>query len=135
MVNPAAFEPAPNTTGDYHLKAISLAIDRGDNGNISLTDKDLDRNLRRFAGGRVDMGAYEFQGNGTSTLIISVVTGPWEANSTWDIGRMPQLGDYVIIDNNHVVTLSTTGIAKNLEYRGTGTLKFNSATSKLEIGF
>jgi predicted outer membrane repeat protein len=135
LVNPAAFGPAPNTTGDYRLKAASLAIDRGNNGTISLTDKDLDGNLRRFAGGVVDMGAYEFQGVGTSTLVISVVTGPWEANSTWNVGRVPQLGDYVIIDNNHIVTLNGTGIAKNLEYRGTGQLKFNTNTSKIEIGF
>jgi parallel beta-helix repeat protein len=135
LVNPAAFGPAPNTTGDYRLKASSLAIDRGNNGTISLTDKDLDGNLRRFAGGVVDMGAYEFQGAGTSTLVISVVTGPWEANSTWSVGRVPQLGDYVIIDNNHIVTLNGTGIAKNLEYRGTGQLKFNTTTSKIEIGF
>jgi hypothetical protein len=135
LVNPAAFGPAPNTTGDYRLKAVSLAIDRANNGSISLTDKDLDGNLRRFAGGRVDMGAFEFQGTATATLVISVQTGNWESNSTWDIGRVPQLGDYVIIDNNHIVTLSSTGIAKNLEYRGTGQLKFNTNTSKIEIGF
>jgi hypothetical protein len=126
---------SPILSGDYHVQATSLTIDRGDNGTISLTDKDLDGNLRRFSGGRVDMGAYEFQGIATSTLIISVVTGPWEANSTWDIGRVPQLGDYVIIDSNHIVTLTGTGIAKNLEYRGTGKLKFNTNTSKIEIGF
>ena len=126
---------SPNLSGDYHVQASSLTIDRGDNGSISLTDKDLDGNLRRFAGGRVDMGAYEFQGTATATLVISLATGNWESNSTWDIGRVPQLGDYVIIDNNHVVALSTTGIAKNLEYRGTGQLKFNTTTSKLEIGF
>jgi parallel beta-helix repeat protein len=135
FINPAAFGAAPNTTGDYHLQATSLAIDRGDNGPISLTDKDLDGNFRRFSGGKVDIGAYEFQGIGTSTLVISVVTGPWEANSTWDIGRVPRLGDYVIIDNSHIVTISTSAIAKNLQYRGKGTLKFNSTTSKLELGF
>jgi hypothetical protein len=134
-VSPMPDGLAPIITGDYHLQASSLAIDRGDNGTISLTDKDLDGNLRRFSGGRVDMGAYEFQGTATSILVISVATGNWESNSTWDIGRVPQLGDYVIIDNNHIVTLSSTGIAKNLEYRGTGKLKFNTTTSKLEIGF
>jgi hypothetical protein len=135
LVNPAPFGLAPNSTGDYHLKVTSLAIDRANNGTISLTDKDLDGNLRRFSGAKVDMGTYEFQGAGTSTLVISVETGAWEANSTWDIGRVPQLGDYVIIDNNHIVTLGTTGIAKNLQYRGTGTLKFNSAISKIELRF
>ncbi|PWK16940.1 parallel beta helix pectate lyase-like protein [Arcicella aurantiaca] len=126
---------SPNITGDYHLTINSLAIDRGDNGIISLTDKDLDENQRRYTGGRVDMGAYEFQGRATASLVISVHSGNWESNSTWDIGRVPQLGDYVIIDNNHTITLSTSGIAKNLEYRGTGQVKFNATTSKLEIGF
>jgi hypothetical protein len=126
---------SPILSGDYHVQASSLTIDRGDNGAISLTNTDLDGNLRRFAGGRVDMGAYEFQGVATATLIISVQTGNWEINSTWDLGRVPQLGDYVIIDSNHIVTLNGTDIAKNLEYRGTGQLKFNTTTSKIEIEF
>jgi CHRD domain/PKD-like domain/Right handed beta helix region len=135
FVNPTPDGLSPSTNGDYHVQASSLTIDRGDNGTISLTDTDLDGNLRRFASGRVDMGAYEFQGTATATLVISVATGNWESNSTWDVGRVPQLGDYVIIDSNHIVTLNGTGIAKNLEYRGTGQLKFNTTTSKLEIGF
>jgi hypothetical protein len=134
-VSPTPEGLSPILSGDYYVQASSLTIDRGENGRISLTDKDLDGNLRRFAGGRVDMGAYEFQGVATATLVISIQTGNWESNSTWDIGRVPQLGDYVIIDNSHIVTLTGTGIAKNLEYRGTGQLKFNAITSKLEIGF
>ena len=125
---------APNITGDYHLQATSLAIDRGDNGTISLTDRDLDGNLRRFAGANVDMGAYEFQGAATVTLIISVQTGPWEANTTWDIGRVPQLGDNVIINNNHNVTISGTGTAKNVEIRTNAKLIHGSASSKLQTG-
>ena len=125
---------APNITGDYHLQATSLSIDRGDNGTISLTDKDLDGNLRRFAGANVDMGAYEFQGTATATLIISVQTGPWEANSTWDIGRVPQLGDNVIINNNHNVTISGTGTAKNVEIRTNAKLIHGSTSSKLQTG-
>ena len=126
---------SPSINGDYHIQASSLTIDRGDNGTVILTDKDLDGNLRRFSGGKVDMGAYEFQGIATANLVISAQTGNWESNSTWVGFKVPQLGDHVIIDNNHIVTLSTTGIAKNLEYRGTGQLKFNATTSKLEIGF
>jgi surface protein len=135
FINPAAFGPAPNTTGDYHLQTSSLAIDRADNGNISLTDNDLDGNLRRYTGGRVDMGAYEVQGVGTSNLVISVVTGSWEANSTWDVARVPQLGDYVIINTNHTVTINGTGNAKNVEHRTNGILKFGNTSAKLNIGF
>ena len=125
---------SPNITGDYHLQATSLAIDRGNNGTISLTDKDLDGNLRRFGGNNVDMGAYEFQGIPTATLIISVQTGPWEANSTWDIGRVPQLGDNVIINNNHNVTISGTGTAKNVEIRTNAKITHGTASSKLQTG-
>jgi hypothetical protein len=126
---------SPNLNGDYHLKVSSLGIDRGDNGSISLTDLDLDGNLRRYNGGRVDMGAYEFQGNSTSSVVISIASGNWEINSTWDVNRVPQIGDIVIIDQNHIVTLNGVGNAKNIEYRGTGQLKFNSTSSKLNIGF
>jgi hypothetical protein len=126
---------SPNITGDYHLKTNSLAIDRGNNGSISLIDNDLDGNLRRYSSGRVDIGAYEFQGTASANLVISVQTGNWESNSTWDVGRVPQLGDYVIIDNNHTVTLNGEGTAKNLEYRNNGFLKFGSTSTKLNIGF
>ena len=125
---------SPNSNGDYHIKANSLAIDRGDNETISLTDKDLDGNLRRYNGGSVDMGAYEYQGNPTATLVISVASGNWESNSTWDIGRVPTLGDYVIIDQNHTISLSTEANAKNLEYRGSGTIQFKSNNSKINLG-
>jgi len=90
-----------------------LAIDRGGNGTITLTDKDLDGNLRRFTGANVDMGAYEFQGTPTATLIISVQTGPWEANLTWDIG---------------------TGTAKNVEIKTNAKLVHGTASSKSQTG-
>lgn len=125
---------APTTLGDYHVQASSLTIDRGDNSTISLTDIDLDGNLRRFSGGTVDMGAYEFQGAGVANVIISAQTGNWESNTTWVGFQVPKLGDKVIIDANHTVTINTEVIAKDVEYRGTGTIKFNSATAKLNTG-
>ena len=135
FVNPVPEGLSPNVNGDYHLKANSLGIDRGDNGTISTTDLDLEGNLRRYNGGRVDVGAYEFQGNATATLIISINTGNWESNSTWDIGRIPSIGDTVIIDNNHTVNLNGVGNAQTLECRGTGKVKFNTTDSKLNIGY
>ena len=126
---------SPNANGDYHLQASSLAIDRGDNTGISLTNTDLDGNLRRYNGGTVDMGAYEFQGIATSNLVISAQTGDWEINSTWIGFKVPALGDIVIIDANHIVTINATGIAKSIEYRGTGQIKFKTTAAKLNIGF
>jgi parallel beta-helix repeat protein len=126
---------SPNANGDYHLQGASLAVDRGDNTGISLTDVDLDGNLRRFNGGIVDMGAYEFLGVATANIIMSAQTGDWESNSTWIGLKVPVLGDIVIIDSNHIVTINTTATAKTIEYRATGQVKFNSATAKLNIGF
>jgi hypothetical protein len=125
---------SPNVTGDYHLQPSSLAIERGNNGTISITDRDLDGNLRRFMSGTVDMGAYEFQGAATNTLVISVQSGPWEANSTWDIGRVPRIGDNVVINDNHNVTVSGTGTAKNVEIRTNAKLIHTSASSKIQTG-
>jgi parallel beta-helix repeat protein len=135
FINPVPEGLSPNASGDYHLQGASLAVDRGDNTGISLTDVDLDGNLRRFNGGTVDMGAYEFPGVATANIIMSAQTGDWESNSTWIGLKVPQLGDIVIIDGNHIVTINTTAIAKSIEYRATGQLKFNSATAKLNIGF
>jgi hypothetical protein len=82
------------------------------------------------------MGAYEFQGFPTVNLVISIASGNWNSNSTWEMGHIPQINDTVIIDSNHNVTVnSTTDIAKNIEFRGTGKIQFNSTTTKLNVGF
>ena len=135
FVSPVPDGLSPTINGDYHLQASSLAIDRGDNGTISLTDIDLDGNLRRYNGGKVDMGAYEFQGVGTSNVVISAQTGDWEINSTWVGFKVPQLGDVVIIDSNHIVTINTTATAKTVQYQATGQIQFKTASAKLNIGF
>ena len=135
FVSPVADGLSPTLNGDYHLQAPSLAIDRGDNTGISLTDTDLDGNLRRYNGDKVDMGAYEFQGVATANLIISAQTGDWEINSTWVGFKVPQLGDVVIIDANHIVTINAPAIAKSIEYRATGQIKFKPTNAKLNVGF
>ncbi len=57
FVAPITATAAPTTTGDYRLRAGSLAIDAGDNAAITVTT-DLDGNPRIY-NGVVDMGAYE----------------------------------------------------------------------------
>ena len=125
---------APSLSGDNTLTNTSPAIDAGDNGTIFLTDKDLIGNLRRFNSRIVDMGAYEFQGTRVGTIVISIMSGDWESNSTWDIGRSPLAGDSVIINNNHNVTILNSGIAKNIEIRTNAKIIKRATTSKLQIG-
>ncbi len=126
---------APTLAGDNRVINTSPAIDAGDNGTISLTDKDLVGNLRRFNGGIVDMGAYEFQGSRVGGTIISITSGNWETNSTWDIGRKPLAGDMVIINNNHIVTVNQDGVLKNIEIRQNAKVTYSIAGVKLQTGF
>lgn len=60
---------------------------------------------------------------GVDPDILSVATGNWSSNSTWDLGRPPQAGEIAGIDSAHTVTLDTTsavcrslGIAGKLIY-------------------
>jgi hypothetical protein len=125
---------APITTGNYHVLAGSPSNDMGENGSITTTDLDLDGNLRRNAGGVVDMGAYEFNGFNTG-LIISIISGNWEDASTWNLNRIPTLTDNVIININHTVTVNSIGEAKSLEYRTNAMVNFGNLNAKLKMGF
>jgi GH35 family endo-1,4-beta-xylanase len=66
----------------------------------------------------------------TSPTITSIRTGDWFDPATWDLGRIPQAGDIVIIDTPHTVTLTGEGNAKSLQQRGT--LKLT--VSKVNLG-
>jgi hypothetical protein len=125
---------SPNTTGDYQLSNTSPAIDAGNNGIITLTDRDLIGNLRRYNGGIVDIGAYEFQGSRVGGTIISIASGNWENGSTWSGGISPLAGDHVIINNNHNITILNIGTAKNVEIRTNAKIIHSTASSKLQTG-
>ena len=126
----------PTNAGNYRILAGSPSTDAGLNGSINLTNLDLDGNLRRFNGGKVDMGAYEYQGISTTTTIMSITSGNWENANTWNVNRVPVATDFVIIDANHTVTVTTTtAIAKNIEYRLNANLKFANRTAVLNTGF
>jgi hypothetical protein len=125
---------APTISGNYQLTNTSPAIDAGNNGTITLTDKDLAGNLRRYNGGIVDMGAYEFQGSRVGGTVISITSGNWENDSTWSGGVSPLAGDNVIINNNHNVTILNLGIAKNVEIRTNAKIIHSTVSSKLQTG-
>lgn len=70
-----------------------------------------------------------------STDVISMISGNWESASTWNVGRVPLSTDKVVIDTTHNITITTNNAhAKLLEYRGTGKIIFNMASSKLYLG-
>jgi hypothetical protein len=126
---------SPTLAGDNSVINTSPAIDGGDNGTITLTDKDLIGNLRRFNGGIVDMGAYEFQGNRVGVLVISIKTGNWEDGTTWDVGRQPLAGDSVIINDNHNVTVNNTGTSKDVKFKTNAKIIYSLTFSKSQLGY
>lgn len=125
----------PTLEGNNSVFNTSPAIDGGENGTIILTNKDLDGNLRRFNGGIVDMGAYEFQGNRVGVLVISIKTGNWEDGTTWDIGRQPLAGDNVIINDNHMVTINNTGVFKNMQVKKNAKIIYSLIFNKMQLGY
>jgi YDG domain len=112
---------------------IQVLVDNGDavfygNGVIA---KDLaQNNHKKFRSETINLGTEILP----LVTIKSITTGNWESTTTWNLGRIPQAGDLVIIDQNHEVTLNGNGNVKKIEYQGTGKLKFNSAASTLNTG-
>lgn len=94
-------------SGNFRLQAISPCINRGMNQSWMTSAFDLDGNTRLYAGGVVDMGAYEFQG--TPTLLhpevlydasFGMVSNRFGFNINWNSGRV------VVVDAN--TNLNTT---------------------------
>ncbi|WP_158279569.1 Ig-like domain-containing protein [Arcicella aurantiaca] len=123
-----------SVAGNFHLTSVSPMIDGGSNTFVSTTDKDIEQNTRIFGNGRVDVGAFEFQGSRTGGTITSIKTGNWEDGSTWDAGRKPYAGDVVIISTNHIISINSIGIAKTIQYGVNTSLKFMSSSTGLQIG-
>jgi trimeric autotransporter adhesin len=71
----------------------------------------------------------------TVVTITSITTGNWESASTWNLGRVPLVTDKVIIDQNHIVTVtSNAATAKNVEYKIGANINFANSTVKLNVG-
>ena len=123
-----------STGGNFYLMAQSTMIDAGNSSSIAINEKDINLYNRIFGSGRVDIGAYEFQGTRAGGIIISIKTGNWEDNTTWDAGRKPYAGDTVIISNNHTVSVNSVGTAKSVQYGLNSMLKYTSSVTGIQIG-
>ena len=93
--------------GNFRLQSNSICINRGLNQSWMTTSMDLDGNPRLYAGGVVDMGAYEFQG--VPTLLhpevlydtsFGMVSNRFGFNINWNSGQV------VVVDAN--TNLNTT---------------------------
>ena len=67
-------------------------------------------------------------------IAISITNGAWNDPNTWNVNRIPLSSDFVIIDQNHTVDITTIVSARAIEYRNNGKLSFTNASAKLNIG-
>ncbi|MEA5460834.1 S8 family serine peptidase [Arcicella sp. LKC2W] len=110
------------------------------NGNYTLTYKGVGNSKNvSVAGGAFNLNglisgiysAFSINNNGcigivnssvsltnTTTNVISIATGNWESNTTWNVGRAPQAGDVVIIDAGHTVRVNATTTVKDMTVKG-----------------
>ena len=67
--------------------------------------------------------------------IISIIPGDWENNSIWNIGRVPFATDFVIIGENHTITVITPGaMAQKVLYRNNAKINLGNSDAKLKLG-
>ena len=122
-VNPQFVSPLGSgigsNLGDYRLKDSSPCINLGD--DIGVSPLDLERNPRP-KGGKTDMGAYE--SNVNMNEIISIITGNWESNTTWNLNRIPLPTDKVIVNGHQVTVTTNTARVKDLEYKTGAILRY-----------
>jgi GEVED domain/Pregnancy-associated plasma protein-A len=88
-------------------------------------------------GSGTDSGQIEDFAITIESVISSVQTGAWEANSTWDLMRKPVATDKVVINANHQVTINNANaVAKKIECKAASKLIFNIAipSTKLVLG-
>jgi YDG domain len=112
---------------------LQVLVDNGDAifyGNGTIAKELPQNNHKKFRSETINLGTEILP----LITIKSIATGNWESTSTWNLGRVPQAGDLVIIDQNHEVTLNGNGNAKKIEYQGTGKLIFSSIASILNTG-
>jgi sugar lactone lactonase YvrE len=69
-----------------------------------------------------------------SQTISTLQSGNWEDLATWNLGRIPQADDKVILDQSHTVTINSPATAKSVEYRSNAQLLVTGTNGSLQIG-
>jgi hypothetical protein len=71
------------------------------------------------------------------SVITSVASGNWEIPATWDLARIPNAVDKVVINDNHNVTVTTNAAAaKKIEYKSNAKIIFATPPiTKISLGF
>jgi len=68
-------------------------------------------------------------------VIKAVTSGFWGNNSTWDLNRLPQVGDTVVVPAGNTVTINNDEIIDGFAYiKVYGRLNFSNFNSTLQLG-
>ncbi len=70
----------------------------------------------------------------TFPSVISIKTGNWNDPTTWNVGRVPNTGDQVVLDQGHTITINGSEMALSLEHRTNAHLVFSGLNSTLLLG-
>ena len=113
------------------LSATALAINAGDPATTTATVGTIDlAGSPRFTGGRIDMGAYEFQ---LPPEVFSLKNGSWTDNSLWSAGRLPLAGEWVRLKHSVTIPANYTALGSRLLYDPLGRLIYTPG-GRLRLG-
>jgi len=127
----SAVSPFVSTTS-VQLKNGSPPVNAGDPATTSATvgSTDLAGNLRFYANGRIDIGAYELQ---EVLEIYSLKNGNWNDQTLWSVERLPQLGERVRLKHLVTIPASYQGLSGTLIYDPASKLMYDTG-GRLQLG-
>ena len=91
---------------------------------------DVAGNPRFYNNGRIDMGAYEFQG---ILEIYTINNGNWSNPDVWSVGRLPQLGERVRLKHWVTIPAGYLALGGTLIYDPVSKLIYNPG-GRLQLG-
>ncbi|WP_248476345.1 choice-of-anchor Q domain-containing protein [Spirosoma liriopis] len=130
IADPLFVDPATN---DFQLKPTSPCINTGDPSSSTAMVGSLDLSgSKRLQAGRIDMGAYEYQGSDCSSGMYTLQNGLWSDATIWSCGRVPTATDAAVI--KHRITLSSgyIGTACRVTFE-TGSQLIYALDAKLQL--
>ena len=70
----------------------------------------------------------------SAPLIKAIISGNWNNSATWDLGRLPQTGDTIIIPTGKIILVNDDRILEGFVYIGLyGKLSFQNNNSTLNL--
>lgn len=128
--DPLFADPATN---DFRLKLSSPCINTGDPSSSMAMVGSLDLGgNKRLQAGRIDMGAYEYQGSDCSSGMYTLQNGPWSDATIWSCGRVPTATDAAVIKHRITLPSGYVGTGSKVTFE-TGSQLIYALDAKLQL--